>query len=346
MGGVVYRFSPLDDQWELYDLTVDPVEADNRWDDPAPSTNCAAICGRGSNRAVPSPCPNATIRGRTPRGILAMADDTGASELQQLADSLITAIESVSAECRDTDDLEAALAAFRNSAVQFVPPYHRLQIDLEVTSLPPEPVLFVANHGFGGIFDLNVMAAMAALEDLELDRPVTFLTTSWPGRWASGPIIEHLRPGRPARRAPPKHSRTASTSWCFPAGISAPASRSCTETRSSSAAGAASRGWRSIKVPIVPIVTAGAGESALVLTDGKSLAKALRLDKVVADQGFTTDQRLALPWGSAWGSPGWRLTAAEQTADDGIAEMKPRRGEAAAAFADRVRAAMQDARPR
>lgn len=35
MGGVVYRFSPLDDQWELYDLTVDPVEADNRWDDPA-----------------------------------------------------------------------------------------------------------------------------------------------------------------------------------------------------------------------------------------------------------------------------------------------------------------------
>jgi arylsulfatase A-like enzyme len=33
-GGDVYRSSPLDDQWELYDLTVDPVEADNRWDDP------------------------------------------------------------------------------------------------------------------------------------------------------------------------------------------------------------------------------------------------------------------------------------------------------------------------
>jgi len=34
-GGDTYRTSPLDDQWELYDLTVDPVEADNRWEDPA-----------------------------------------------------------------------------------------------------------------------------------------------------------------------------------------------------------------------------------------------------------------------------------------------------------------------
>ena len=33
-GGEVYRTSPLDDQWELYDLTSDPIEADNRWNDP------------------------------------------------------------------------------------------------------------------------------------------------------------------------------------------------------------------------------------------------------------------------------------------------------------------------
>lgn len=33
-GGEVYRSSPLDDQWELYDLTADPIEADNRWPDP------------------------------------------------------------------------------------------------------------------------------------------------------------------------------------------------------------------------------------------------------------------------------------------------------------------------
>jgi arylsulfatase A-like enzyme len=33
LGGEVYRTSPLDDQWELYDLTADPIEAVNRWAD-------------------------------------------------------------------------------------------------------------------------------------------------------------------------------------------------------------------------------------------------------------------------------------------------------------------------
>lgn len=33
-GGEVYRTSPLDDQWELYNLTGDPIEAINRWSDP------------------------------------------------------------------------------------------------------------------------------------------------------------------------------------------------------------------------------------------------------------------------------------------------------------------------
>ncbi|AWY73928.1 hydrolase [Mycobacterium tuberculosis] len=34
MGGDAYRTDPLDDQWELYDLTADPIEAYNRWTDP------------------------------------------------------------------------------------------------------------------------------------------------------------------------------------------------------------------------------------------------------------------------------------------------------------------------
>jgi arylsulfatase A-like enzyme len=34
IGGEAYRTDPLDDQWELYDLTADPIETDNRWDDP------------------------------------------------------------------------------------------------------------------------------------------------------------------------------------------------------------------------------------------------------------------------------------------------------------------------
>lgn len=34
MGGPAYRTDPLDDQWELYDLTADPIESVNRWTDP------------------------------------------------------------------------------------------------------------------------------------------------------------------------------------------------------------------------------------------------------------------------------------------------------------------------
>lgn len=33
-GGPDYRTDPLDDQWELYDLTADPTESVNRWTDP------------------------------------------------------------------------------------------------------------------------------------------------------------------------------------------------------------------------------------------------------------------------------------------------------------------------
>jgi arylsulfatase A-like enzyme len=34
IGGEAYRTDPIDDQWELYDLTADPTESDNRWSDP------------------------------------------------------------------------------------------------------------------------------------------------------------------------------------------------------------------------------------------------------------------------------------------------------------------------
>ncbi|WP_237573233.1 sulfatase-like hydrolase/transferase [Mycolicibacterium lacusdiani] len=34
IGGEAYRTEPIDDQWELYDLTGDPTESHNRWSDP------------------------------------------------------------------------------------------------------------------------------------------------------------------------------------------------------------------------------------------------------------------------------------------------------------------------
>ncbi len=46
LGGQTYRTSPLDDQWELYDLTNDPVESVNRWTDPGLDDLRELLCGQ------------------------------------------------------------------------------------------------------------------------------------------------------------------------------------------------------------------------------------------------------------------------------------------------------------
>lgn len=67
--GDVYRSEPLPDQWELYDLDADPIEAHNRWQDPEVAAVFALLVKRLAAercRAVPErhqPWPYAT---RTP----------------------------------------------------------------------------------------------------------------------------------------------------------------------------------------------------------------------------------------------------------------------------------------
>ncbi len=69
--GDMYRSEPLPDQWELYDLDADPVETDNRWDDPDAAAVFRLLTDRlaaEQTRAVPErndPWPYAT---RTPTG--------------------------------------------------------------------------------------------------------------------------------------------------------------------------------------------------------------------------------------------------------------------------------------
>ena len=69
--GDIYRSVPLPDQWELYDLDVDPTEADNRWEEPEAVAVFELLVGRLATeriRAVPRrnrPWPYAV---RTPTG--------------------------------------------------------------------------------------------------------------------------------------------------------------------------------------------------------------------------------------------------------------------------------------
>ena len=55
-------------------------------------------------------------------------------------------------------------------------------------------------------------------------------------------------------------------------------------------------------VPIVPIVTAGAGESLLVLSSGQRLARALKLDKTLRLKALPVS--VSLPWGLSIGAVG------------------------------------------
>ncbi|MGI9125228.1 MAG: 1-acyl-sn-glycerol-3-phosphate acyltransferase [Mycobacterium sp.] len=241
------------------------------------------------------------------------------------------------------EHLEAGLRALRHRVIEFVRRYHRLQVDIETDALD-EPVLFVANHGFGGVVDLNVMAVGAALEDLHIDRPVTFLTHQLAWTLGVGPIVELLG-ARPASRDS-AHEAFAQGHHVvvFPGG-DLDAAKKFTDRnqivfggRSGFAQLAMDEG-----VAVVPIVTAGAGESLLVLSDGERLARALRLDKLLRVKALPTS--LSLPWGLNTGAVGMLpylpLPTKLHTRVLPVTTAAP--GEDAEAYAERIHGAMQDA---
>lgn len=162
---------------------------------------------------------------------------TGEQEdVEALSDALLAAVE----EDAETgyrmgipDAVLTAIGALRKLGIDFVRRYHRLEIDSNV-ALPEGPVLFVANHGFGGIFDLNVFSILAAFEDLELDRPVTALTHQIAWTLQVGKLLEPFG-ARPASvRLRWRRSRVTSTSWSCLGATSTHSRHSGTATRSCS----------------------------------------------------------------------------------------------------------------
>lgn len=272
-----------------------------------------------------------------------MPDDTRTSEFQQLADRLLAAVESRLGGRPDSGDLDAALGAFRRGAVEFVRRYHRLEVDVEAASIR-KPVLFVANHGFGGIFDLNVLAANAALEDLTLDRPVTFLTHQLAWTLGVGPIIEHLGARPASEESATEAFDRGEHVMVFPGG-DLDAGKSFLHRNEIVFGGRSgfARLAMQQKVPIVPIVTAGAGESLLVLSDGKPLAKALRLDKLLRVKALPVS--ISLPWGVNVGVVGMApyLPLPTKLHTTVLPAMTARKGEDVESYADRVHTAMQNA---
>jgi len=273
-----------------------------------------------------------------------VAEASGAdhsAQVEQLADALLDTVEK--GVDQEPGLLDSALATVRRMAIDFVRRYNRLEIDLETTTLT-EPVLFVANHGFGGIVDLNVLAVGAVLEELAVDRPVTFLTHQLAWTLGVGPLVEHLG-ARPASRDSARQAfEEGHHVVVFPGG-DLDAFKSWKDRNHIVFGGRYGFAGLAIEehVPIVPIVTAGAGESLLVLTDGERLARALRLDKLLRVKALPTS--ISLPWGFNVGAVGMLpyLPLPTKLRSRVLPATTAEPGEDAEAYGERIHTAMQDA---
>lgn len=271
----------------------------------------------------------------------AESDPQQRAALEQLADAVLGAVEN--AVDPGGEQLESAMRGIQNLMVEFVRRYNRLQVEVQADELD-QPVLFVANHGFGGILDLNVMAVTAALQDLELDRPVTFLVHQLAWTLGVGPIIEHVG-ARPASRESAKEAFAAGQHVVVFPGGDLDAAKPFPDRNQVVFGGRTGFARLAIEeqVPIVPIVTAGAGESLLVLSDGERLARALRLDKMLRIKALPVT--ISLPWGLNIGTTGQLpyLPLPTKLCTRVLPATTAEDHEDADAYAGRVHALMQDA---
>ncbi len=267
-------------------------------------------------------------------------------EVESLADAVLGAVEEDLAPHEDSglpDALLTAVSAAQKLGKDWVRRYHRLELSGELEA-PMEPVLFVANHGFGGIFDLNVFAILATFDALKLDRPVTILTHQVAWTLGVGKLLEPLGARPASRQAAADGFADAQHVLVLPGG-DLDAFKGF-EDRNKIVFGGRSGFARlamDAGVPIVPIVTAGAGESLMVLSDGQRLARALRLDKTLRLKALPVT--VSLPWGLNVGGVGLLpyLPLPTKLATRVLAPITALPDESAQEFATRVETAMQEA---
>ncbi|MCJ0892125.1 1-acyl-sn-glycerol-3-phosphate acyltransferase [Rhodococcus sp. ARC_M5] len=236
------------------------------------------------------------------------------------------------------DNIARTLRAASIEAVRF---YNRLEVTV-AQPVPDTPVLFVANHGFGGIIDLNVFAFAAAYDELGVDRELITLTHQIAWTLHAERLIEPFG-ARPAGRQTALDAfADGNNVLVFPGGdVDALKTwKHRNEILFDGRTGYARLAMEA-GVPIVPVVTAGAGESLLVLGSGKRVAKALRLDKALRLK--TLPLSVSIPWGVNLGVVGLLpyLPLPTKLDTSVLAPMRPDIDETAGEFAGRVHSTMQ-----
>lgn len=240
-----------------------------------------------------------------------------------------------------TDATAAAVSLIRHVGTAALKVYHRLDVTVD-EELPDRPCLIVGSHGFGGVVDLNVLATVAALDDLDERRPLTILTHQLAWTLGVGRAVEAVG-AVPASRDAARAALTAGHNvLVFPGGdleSGKPWTRRNRvefHRRSGFARLAIDDG-----VPIVPTVTVGAGESLFVLTDGRALAQRLGLPAQLRYN--VAPVSLSIPWGLNVGLVGLLpyvpLPTKLRTAI--MPAMEPHEKETAEELAARVQAVMQ-----
>jgi 1-acyl-sn-glycerol-3-phosphate acyltransferase len=251
----------------------------------------------------------------------------------------------------DSDEPEAlaggtifhAVNGLRRLASAAVRRYNRLDIVIDAP-LPDEPALLVANHGFGGIVDLNVFAIFAALDEIGVDRPVTSLTHHLAWRAGVGRLIEAAG-ARPASRSAAMTAFEAGHHVLVLPGGDLDAGKSWRQRNQIVFGGRHGFARLAIdaNVPIVPIVTAGAGESLLVLSDGQRLARVLGADRRLRTKALPVS--VSVPWGLNVGLVGLApyFPLPTKLVTRVMPAMRPAADETATAYAGRVELTMQRA---
>ncbi|WP_237341708.1 1-acyl-sn-glycerol-3-phosphate acyltransferase [Williamsia soli] len=207
--------------------------------------------------------------------------------------------------------------------------------------MPTGPVLFVANHGFGGVFDLNVLAFAAAYDRLGDRRRVTILTHAIAWKLGVGRLV-NMFDGIPADHdAALRALDSGDHVLVFPGG-DIDGFKSWRDRNKIMFGGRAGFARLAIDagVPVVPVVTAGAGESLFVLSSGRSVAQRFGLDKALRLKTFPVS--VSLPWGLNVGLVGLLpyLPLPTKITTAVLPAMRAEDGETAEVFSHRVHAVM------
>lgn len=228
-------------------------------------------------------------------------------------------------------------------SLQLLNRWNSLEVDVQ-QQVPDGPCLYVANHGFGTLTDLNVLAALGAITQVASARPVTPLVHQLAWTLKIGPILEAMGCRMASPGAGSQALREGRHVLVFPGGdfdgAKPHSDRNLVHFYGRSGFAKLAR---SEQVPVVPVVTFGAGGTLYVVSNGSALARSLRLPELIRCSVLPIS--ISVPWGLSIGLVGFvpylPLPTKLRTAI--LPAMQPAPGESDHGFAHRVEVAMQSA---